>query len=501
MRKLLPPNKKLLTRRNALKIGALAAPAIFLPQNALAVKANLLGAASDDPLFNKPYSPQSPFNAKPVHPVLGSTGIPIGPAKPRVANFPIVADLGGSGVCVYHATESDPPYTFSKVNVPDELGQRPVTIPHFPSGVLPPSAGDSEVTIYDATTQLLHSFYGMSLKDGAYSAAVYACESAKGWSFATPSKPYQIRAGGCSPIAGLLRIAEMPIGAKTDTYPQHALAMAIDSGFVLANNASSTWPGPPGPVFPATLQDTGFPYTGIAPAAWPMGTLFMLPATFDVNSMTGPGGKAIARTLMEYGCYLVDTSPGTFELFGEIYGDGAVGFDGGSTQYGLGWMSLFYGKLADYGAIASALRPVLSVDGWLDGDGHPYTPSWATQNLLSMRGPYKRVSGTPAGAFDTASTLYRVPRGSPPFVIDRSIYQPCNPSARGAWLNYADSAGWFVTPTPGRQYKLTCYGDGALSVQFSVNSQDGSVSYLSVERTDPGSIADLHLAKSSLDPL
>src|ERR1700722_12677055 len=89
MRKLLPPNKKLITRRNALKIGALAAPAIFLPQNALVVKANLLGAASDDPLFNKPYSPQSPFNAKPVHPVLGSTGIPIGPAKPRVANFPI----------------------------------------------------------------------------------------------------------------------------------------------------------------------------------------------------------------------------------------------------------------------------------------------------------------------------------------------------------------------------------------------------------------------------
>ena len=63
--------------------------------------------------------------------------------------------------------------------MPDELGQRPVTIPHFPAGVLPPSAGDSEATIYNSTTQLLHSFDGMSLSGGMYSAAVYACESAQ----------------------------------------------------------------------------------------------------------------------------------------------------------------------------------------------------------------------------------------------------------------------------------------------------------------------------------
>ena len=254
---------------------------------------------------------------------------------------------------------------------------------------------------------------------------------------------------------------------------------------MLANNARSMWPGPPGPVFPATLQDSRFPYTGVAPAAWPIGTLFMLPSTFTIDAMVGPGGKALAQTLMEYGCYLVDTSGGTFALLGEIYGDGAFGFDAASN--GLGWSSLVWDKHGvDLPTIAAALRPVFSVEGWLDGNGNPFTPSWATQNLLSMRGPYRRVSGTPTGAFDTMSTLYKVPSGSPPFIIDRPLYQPATLSSRGAWLNYADTNGWFVAPTPDQQYKLACYGNGPISVQFSVNSQNGAVNYFQSNVLMPG---------------
>jgi len=455
-------------RRSLLVGAALAAPALVLAKKALP-KSAAHARAAPDAAFRAPYSARSPWKAQPVNPTFDSGIIP----SSEYAYVPFQAS-------VYYARASDPSVTIvgpdrgTGVNVPDEIIHRNIVLPHFPAGVASPPGGDSEIVIYDSTTGLLHSFWQMNYRDGQWTANTYAVESAAGWGFGTPSRPYNIRASGCSPISGALRNWELPDSRGASNYPQHALAMGLGPDSILRDSIS--WGGP---IYPATSQDQGFHYTGTAPDAWPIGTLFMLPPSFDLGALSTEGAIAIARTLMKFGAYLVDECPNTCGFYCE------------SDPSSIGWPDKSYGLFGhhsngDFTTIRDALRAVTAVDGWLDGDGNPWTPpSWAKMQLLSMRGPWRARNGTIAGGFDTAADFFIAPAGAP-FIAQRVIQQPCSPNARGWWQNWADSGGWFTAPTPGRRYVLSVIGSGALTASLSVWDQALSANYFTSSIKSPG---------------
>jgi hypothetical protein len=457
-----------LDRRKLLIGAALAAPALVFPKTALS-KPSRSRATLGEAAFRSPYSSQSLWKARPVNPTFG-TGIIAGS---EYAYVPYQAP-------VYYARASDPSVTIfgpdrdAGINVPDEISHRNVVLPHFPAGVASPPGSDSEIVIYDSTTGLLHSFWQMSHRDGQWTANTYAVESANGWGFGTPSRPFNIRASGCSPISGALRNWELPGGGGEDNYPQHALAMGLGPDCILRDDVSTG-----GPLYPATSQDSGFHYTGEAPDAWPIGTLFMLPPTFDLGVLSAPGAIAIARTLMKFGAYLVDECPNTCGFYCE--------WDPNSA----GWPDKSYGLFGrrsngDFVAIRDALRAVTAVEGWLDGDAKPWSPpTWERMQLLSMRGPWSAASGTIAGGYDTAANFFLAPSAAP-FVARRVIQQPCSPSPNGYWRNWNDTGGWFTAPAPGQRYTLSVVGSGALQASLSVWDQGLSSNYFTSSIKSPG---------------
>lgn len=459
---------RFLDRRRLLIGATVTAPAVVLSKKTLAAFASRSPVAPDDQLFRSPYSAQSPWKAQPVNPTLGDGVIP----SNEYAYVPFQAPI-------YYARASDPSVTIvgpsgGTVNVPDEITHRNIILPHFPAGVATPPGGDAEVAIYDSTTGLLHSFWQLRYRNGQWIANTYAVESAAGWGFGTPSRPFNVRASGSSPIAGALRNWELPSYRDAGSHPMHALAMGLGADSILAD---STFTG--GPIYPATAQDAGFLYTGKAPNAWPMGTLFMLPPSFDLEALSTAGAIAVAKTLMKFGAYLVDESPNTCGFYCEWDPDS------------VGWPDISYGLLghhsnADFTVIRNALRAVTAVEGWLDGSGNPWTPpTWAQMQLLSMRGPWRAVSGTIAGGFDTAANFFIAHAGAP-FIAHRIIQQPSAPSTGGWWQNWADSGGWFTVPAPGRKYTLSVVGSGALTASLSVWDQTLSASYFTSSAKSPG---------------
>ncbi len=456
-------------RRQLLIAAALTAPALVLPEETLAAFSLI---TPNDPRFQAPYSAQSPWKAQPVNPTLGSGII----RKNEYAYVPFQPSI-------YYTHAFDPPATIAGpagsggVNVPDEITHRNIVLPHFPAGVALPPGGDAEVVIYDSTTELVHSFWQMALRGGQWTANTYAVESAAGWGFGTPARPFNIRASGSSPFAGVLRNWELPSHGEPGRHPQHALALGLGADSILADSPISG-----GPIYPATDQDAGFIYTGSAPNAWPMGTLFMLPRSFDLRALSAPGAIAIAKTLMKYGAYLTDACPNTCGFYCE--------WDPNST----GWPDISYGRLGrlghyfrrDFTIIRNALRAVIAAEGWLDGNGSAWTPvTWAQMHLLSMRGPWSAVNGTVAGGFDTAANFFIAPAGAP-FVARRIIQQPSASSSGGWWQNWVDSNGWFTAPIPGQKYTLSIIGSGALTASLSIWDQTISNNYFTSSVESPG---------------
>jgi hypothetical protein len=306
----------------------------------------------------------------------------------------------------------------------------------------------------------------------------------QGWGFSTPARPVDVRAGGCSPAAGLLRNWELELGLRTGAYPKHALVMSVNALLITANSGSTPYSATgPGPIFPSISQDAGFEYLGRnqGVSSWPMGQRMMLPGDYNWGALTRPYNKLIAQTLMNYGAFLMDTTgnnnacdiccePGVNVQFGIADGPG-----GGNVEFT---------------RMLGALQGVVSVEGWTDADGNSFTPvGFADMNQLSMRGPWTMVSGSLGrAAFATERNFFVAPAGGSPFVIEKPYYQPCAQSSQGWWMNWAHSKGWTVPPYPqlGRAYKLTAYGVGALTSRLIVQSPDGSTTIYTGPWLAPG---------------
>ncbi|WP_343640647.1 Atrophin-1 multi-domain protein [Roseateles sp.] len=335
-------------------------------------------SAGDFGSFKRPFSPDSPWNSRPVSPVLGSATIPTAQYTPSVAS-------GAWSTAAFEGTAGDPPMvitgsTSQGIWDPDSEIYRPsVTIAHWPAATTPATGTDGHAEVVDTTSGVVHSFWGLKQVNGAWVARQYAWTPLAGRGMGDPSHYYQgARAAGVSTLGGLIRIGEDVDG---DTMYRHALAMSLDATGL---SAAPTYR------FPATSADSNAATTNSGQI--PMGSLMMLPPSFDAQALATPELRKVAETLKAYGAYVVDRNTGTpFVIYVEIGADFKLHRNGWSNA-----------TANDLNLMRAAMRPVSSAAGWIDGNGNASSTVTSTAlNLLSMRGAWWRTKGTVSGDFDT----------------------------------------------------------------------------------------------------
>jgi len=335
-----------------------------------------------------PYATNSLWNSRPVNPVFDTFVIP------KSTYFPSIAS-GAYSTGVFLASSTDGPMTVVAptstdtttvgVSDPDTGASHVITIPHWPSGVLPASGTDGHADIVDPVTKTIHSFWKLKQINGRWTAALYSWSSLSGTGWGDPAHYYQgARAVGLPASAGLMRKDEIKDGRATYT---HALAMS------LTYNGLSNGVNKPAYIFPATSADSSL---SANTGSIPEGALLMLPPSFDSSNITNPDLKKIVETLKLYGAYVVDRNVGTpFAIYVEN--------DSGFSLMPNGWDNTIANQLDQ---IRASLRQVLSAQDWVDPNGNSMFNAIQAQqrmNILSMRGPWTRQSGTATATYDTAS--------------------------------------------------------------------------------------------------
>ena len=378
-----------------------------------------------------PFAADSPWNSRPIKPVLGDAVIPPSQYAPA-----ILSNRWSTGVFV--SKDDDPPITVR--GVPGSQGVwntddhtfHDVTIPRWPSDVQPASESDGHADIVDPKLGIIHSFWQLRHKDGQWQAAQYAWSSLHGRGWGDGAHYFQgARATGVPTMAGLIRKHEVNDGLPMY---RHALAMS------LTVNALSPKPSY---VFPATSADKEAEKINYGKI--PQGTLMMLPSSFDTSRLSDPRVRKVAETLKTYGAYVVDRNDGTpFAIYAEI----------GS---GLDLHKKSWNKAAvdDLQQIRMALRPVISAEAWLDGRGRPHKLD-NHLNLISMRGPWDLIHGKEAGIFDTWSQAVLFPHSLSQ--ITQVRYLPFN-------LN---DVAW-AKPVPGKTYRLKVVAAGGASLRLMLS--------------------------------
>jgi hypothetical protein len=414
-------------------------------------------------LFERPFSPQSLWNARPLSPVLGSTAIP-------ATNNRAYLEQGQFSSRVFDATPSDPAVSIAGAQdargpwVADELRNRNVVIPHFPADTQPATGTDGHCEIHDRVSGLIHSLYGMKYDADArtWRAKKYTVVEAGGSGWGSPERPDGPRAAGVSTAGGLLRIHEAESFELS-----HAIAVAADANVLRS-----------GPIFPATLEDRdgGRRYTG----PFAMGTLLMLPHDFDEAGLAFPHARAECLQRARNGARLVDQTVGTFAFYGEVGGAWS------QSRKGIGvWDSDW---ATDLTRIRDALRPVISVEGWLDANGARFSPNaWSDMNLLSMRGPwtFANGSGGPDCEFDTVSGLLTLPACDQPLVCRKLLYLREDTLPAG-WFKWQNAKRWYTNPQAGSVYRVTASGTGECEASFEIRTGDGARSLASTRSLRPG---------------
>jgi hypothetical protein len=359
-----------------------AAPATPTPTAATSTSTSAYGT------YLRPYAVNSLWNSRPVNPSFGTFVIPTSSYFPAVQS-------GAYSTGVFLASATDQPMTVTGpgstatwtagVSDPDIGGSRVITIPRWPAGVLPASGSDGHADIVDPVTNIIHSFWQLKQVNGQWTAALYSWSSLTGTGWGDPAHYYQgSRAVGIPASAGLIRKQEMKDGLPTYT---HALAMSLT--YNALSNGSST----PAYIFPATSADNS---ASANTGAIPEGALMMLPPNFDSSKIVNADLKKVVETLKLYGAYVVDRNTGTpFVIYAEN--------DAGFNLMPKGWDNTVASQLDQ---IRASLRQVVSASGWVDGNGNPADDAIKAQqstNILSMRGPWTKQSGTATATYDTYS--------------------------------------------------------------------------------------------------
>lgn len=405
----------------SLAIALLTATVLALP-----VRAEPFGT------YLKPFAATSPWNARPVGAVLGDYEIPRSDYPPTLAE-------GKWSTGVFLASDADKPVTV--IGEPGSAGvwdadaevSRPrIVIPRWPANVIPASGSDGHADIVDPISGIVHSFFKLKNINGEWHTKQYAWTRLGGRGWGDPAHYYQgARAAAVPSMGGVIRTHEVNDGDKLF---RHALAMSLTFN---ALSPSPTY------VFPATAADRGAEKTNFGRI--PEGALLMLPPDYDTASIKDARLRKVADTLKVYGAYVVDRNHGTpFVIYVE-----------NGTNLGLHKPVWNNTVVRELDRMRAALRQVVAVDGWLDGNDKPMETELRL-NLLSMRGPWKVTKGEgAAGNFDTWQQAVV-------FTVGSAQVEQIN--TRG---NSLHPVTW-ARPQPGLAYRLsvTAKGGGALRVQL-----------------------------------
>lgn len=330
------------------------------------------------------FSANSPWNVRPVNPILGNNQV-----KKPLFNptwIPSISE-GAYSVGVFMAKDGDRPMTVYGRNAvgvadPDTGKRRNIELPRWPANVVPSPGSDGHADIVDTVTGVIHSFFQLKYSSGKWTATMYAWTRVNGTGWGDAEHWSQgARASGTAPAAGLIRLHEINDGAANY---KHALAMSLPS-HTLANGITR-----PSYVAPATTTDAS---ANLNTGVIPMGARLMLPASFDANAMSTPQLRKIATTLKMYGAFVVDRNYDTpFSIFVENGSNFKIMPNGSWNNQ----------VVADLEKIRAALREIVSAPKWLDGYGNTLNTDDQT-TLLSMRGTWvvQGASVAGPGAFDT----------------------------------------------------------------------------------------------------
>ncbi|MBB3195012.1 Atrophin-1 multi-domain protein [Roseateles terrae] len=402
--------------------------------------------------YDTPFAAFSPWYMQPVAPVLGDFSIPTSNYYPTVAE-------GTWSTGVFKALSSDPSVTVyplvgntSGIWDPDAEGYRPtVVIPRWPANVVPASGSDGHADIIDEAMGIVHSFFQLRLENGTWRASQYAWAPLAGRGFGEGGHYYQgARAVGVPAIGGVIRKAEVNDGLG---WYRHALAISLTYN---ALSAATTY------IYPATSADSNAATTNTG--GIPQGSLLMLPPTFDTSTLTNLKLRKVAETLKRYGGYVVDRNYGTPFV---IYAENGSNFN----LMPNGWDNTTANELQ---AVRAALRQVMSVSGWVDGNGVSIIPEQRL-NILSLRGQWNLQRSSPLGTFDTWKQAVVFPATAVDVIqVNYSLRTISNV----AWAK----------PVAGTPYKLTARTSGGGRLRLALYDNSGSKLYDSGELSD-GNVA------------
>ncbi|MCC4116431.1 Atrophin-1 multi-domain protein [Aromatoleum toluclasticum] len=433
---------------------------------ALAVVGGNAGAQSNGQVwgsYETPFAATSAWNSRPVGPRFGDFVIPKSDYYPSIAE-------GAWSTGVFLAGADDAPVTVvglpnSKgVWDPDAAVYRTVAIPRWPEGVIPASAADGHADIVDPLAGIVHSFYKLRQSEGQWMAAQYAWTRLDGRGWGDPAHYFQgARAAAVPTSGGLMRKHEIDDGRPLY---RHALAMSLTYNALSPN---------PTYVFPATSADRDAATTNTGQI--PEGALVMLPPEFDVQTIRTAAVRKVAETLKTYGAYIVDRNRGTPYV---IYVENGSGF---SLHRG-GWNTV---AAADLERIRMGLRQVVSVEGWVDGSERPVEPD-ANLNLLSMRGPWTRQSGTASGSFETWEQAVVFAPAEGTTVMVNSSGRSLHPVA-------------WALPVAGQGYRLRAIATGGARLRLQLRDKASGATLFDSKELNNDEVADFVWPAGTVTPV
>lgn len=412
--------------------------------------------------YETPFAATSPWNSRPVGPKFGDFVIPKSDYYPSIAE-------GAWSTGVFLAGSGDAPVTV--VGLPNSKGvwdpdagvYRTVDIPRWPAGVIPASAADGHADIVDPLAGIVHSFYKLRQSEGQWMAAQYAWTRLDGRGWGDPAHYFQgARAAAVPTSGGLMRKHEIDDGRPLY---RHALAMSLTYNALSAN---------PTYVFPATSADRDAATTNTGKI--PEGALVMLPPEFKVESIQTAAVRKVAETLKTYGAYVVDRNRGTPYV---IYVENGSGFN----LHRGGWNTV---AAADLERIRQGLRQVVAVDGWVDGSDRAVEPE-QNLNLLSMRGPWYRQSGTVSGNFETWEQAVVFPPAAASTVMVNSSGRSLQPVA------------WAI-PVAGQAYRLRAIATGGARLRLQLRDKASGATLFDSKELNNDEVADFVWPAGSVTP-
>lgn len=245
--------------------------------------------AARDPAY-WPFATVSPWNVplgtgavydNPVSAATQNLRALINPTHVNSDQFSIpvfIASAADRAITVGWTASYDPPYSKGTVTFP------------APSNVAASPGSDADILIVSPDHRTGYEFWKFTTPPTTpdYEASYFVNTdlTADGWSGG-------IHAAGCSLAGGLIRAGELAA-----LHIPHALTLALDAGQLAV-----------GPVWPAISQDgdAATSYSGLVH----QGQLVAIPPAIDVTQLgLTPAGLAAARSLQDYGAYVVDRSVG-----------------------------------------------------------------------------------------------------------------------------------------------------------------------------------------------